>query len=90
MMGGGFMYVVTMDTYLWVKLAREVLGHSQASRIRLKLLLIKHTVHLTGLAARRGGISPADSRSGKKNHQGKKHVDVYFLCQHMYIQNWYL
>lgn len=61
------MYIVKMDTYLWVKLAREVLGHSQASRIRLKLLLIKHTVHLTGLAARRGGISPADSRSGKKN-----------------------
>lgn len=52
--------------YLWVKLAREVLGHSQASRIRLKLLLIKHAVDLTGLAAGRGGISPADSRSEKQ------------------------
>lgn len=60
------MDMVKMDTYLWVKLAREVLGHSQTSRIGLKLLLIKHAVYLTGLAARRGGISPAD-RSGKKN-----------------------
>lgn len=56
------MYIVNLDPYLRVKLAREVLGHSHASRIGLKLLLIQHTVHLTGLAARRGGISPADSR----------------------------
>lgn len=91
------MYIVKMDTYLWVKLAREVLGHSQASRIGLKLLLIKHTVHLTGLAARRGGISPADSRSRKKKNirvkmfpLSWKHFDVYFLCQHVYIQKWYL
>lgn len=59
-----------MDTYLWVELAGEVLGHSQASRIRLKLLLIKHAVYLTGLAAGRGGISPAGSRSEKKQTSG--------------------
>lgn len=56
------MYVVKTAQYLRVKLAREVLGHSHAGRIGLKLLLIEHTVHLTGLAARRGGVSPADSR----------------------------
>lgn len=67
------MCVVEMDTYLWVKLAGEVLGNSQASRIGLKLLLVKQAVHLTGLAARRGGISPADSKiRGEKRHQGKK------------------
>lgn len=55
--------IAEMDSYLWVKLAREVLSHSQTSRIGLKLLLIKQTVHLTGLAARRGGISPADNGS---------------------------
>lgn len=67
-----------MDSYLWVKLAREVLGHSQASRIGLKLLLIKHTVHLTALAARRGGISPADSRS-EKNIRVKS-ILMYIFC----------
>lgn len=79
---GGTMYIVKMDTYLWVKLAREVLGHSQASRIGLKLLLIKHTVHLTGLAARRGGISPADSRSRKKKNR-VKNILMFIFCVNM-------
>lgn len=72
-----------MDTNLWVKLASKVLGHSQASRIGLKLLLIKHTVHLTGLAARRGGISPADSGSGKtktKPNIRVKSMLLYIFC----------
>lgn len=89
-MMGGITYIVIMDTNLWVKLASKVLGHSQASRIGLKLLLIKHTVHLTGLAARRGGISPADSRSGKTktkpNIRVKSMLMYIFLCQHVYFQ----
>lgn len=44
---------------LRVELAREVLGHSHASRAGLKLLLVEHAVHLTGLAARRSGAGPA-------------------------------
>lgn len=62
---GCIMRVVKTAQYLRVKLAREVLGHSHAGRIGLKLLLIEHTVHLTGLAAGRGGVSPADSRIGQ-------------------------
>lgn len=40
-----------------------MLGHSHSSRVGLELLLVEHTVHLTALAAGRGGISPADSGS---------------------------
>lgn len=67
---GCIMYVGKTALYLRVKLAREVLRHSHAGRIGLKLLLIEHTVHLTGLTARRGGVSPADSgiRQNKLNN----------------------
>lgn len=51
--------------YLWVELAREVLRHSHASRARLKLLLVQHAVHLTGLATWRGGAGPAGGGEGK-------------------------
>jgi len=44
---------------LWIKLAREMLRHSHAGRVGLKLLLVEHAVYLTGLAARRGGAGPA-------------------------------
>lgn len=69
---GGIMCVVKAAQYLRVKLAREVLRHSHAGRIGLELLLIEHAVHLTGLAARRGGVGPADSRirQDKFNYQG--------------------
>lgn len=71
-MMGGIMHVLKTAQYLRVKLAREVLRHSHAGRIGLKLLLIEHTVYFTGLAARRGGVSPADSRirQTKLNNQG--------------------
>lgn len=49
-----------LDYYLWVELARKVLRHSHAGRAGLKLLLVEHTVHLAGLAARRGGAGPAE------------------------------
>lgn len=44
---------------LRVELAWEVLSHSHASRAGLKLLLVEHAVHLTGLAAGGGGAGPA-------------------------------
>lgn len=49
---------------LWIELAREVLCHSHAGRARLKLLLVQHTVHLTGLATRRGGACPVRAGGG--------------------------
>lgn len=45
-----------------------MLCHSHASRARLKLLLVQHTVHLTGLAARRGGAGPAGRGEVNNKH----------------------
>lgn len=56
--------------YLWVELSREVLRHSHASRAGLKLFLVEHAVHLTGLAAGRGGAGPA----GRRQHNVKNFV----------------
>lgn len=54
--------------HLWVELAREVLCHPHAGRAGLELLLVQHTVHLTGLAARRGGAGPADRKTRTNVH----------------------
>lgn len=43
---------------LWVELPREVLSHSHVGRIGLKLLLVQHAVHLTGLVTGGGGAGP--------------------------------
>lgn len=55
--------------YLWVELARKVLGHPHAGRAGLELLLVQHAVHLTGLAAGGGGAGPGQRAHGKEGHQ---------------------
>ena len=56
-----------------------MLCHSHASRARLELLLVQHTVHLTGLAARRGGAGPAGR--GK----GNKQIVDFSLCSNKHL-----
>lgn len=57
-----------------------MLSHPHASRTGLKLLLVQHAVHFTGLVAGRGGARPAD-------HREKRNVQTAFRLVKQGVRN---